>query len=155
MKNGVEERVDAFTRDQVRQFYVSRSDNRTVKMQMQNKRRNGYDEVRIVFQTVHKLHQFAALLSIMDDYPKYRPISPLSKAAGEESKETAVEFGVADERVLAITWNFGGSSENVFQDQMDKFLPDVADFSMVFIAGQECLANRMTGRMNQLELHLK
>jgi len=38
---------------------ISRGDNRTAKLQMQNKKRNGYDDVKIVFQNVHKLFQFA------------------------------------------------------------------------------------------------
>ena len=34
VSNGIETRVDAFTREQVQMFYVSRSDNRSAKMQI-------------------------------------------------------------------------------------------------------------------------
>ena len=32
--NGVENRVDVFTREQVQKFHISRTDNRTVKLQI-------------------------------------------------------------------------------------------------------------------------
>ena len=32
VRNGVESRVDAFTREQVQKFYVSRTDNRSAKL---------------------------------------------------------------------------------------------------------------------------
>lgn len=79
VQNGVENRVDAFTREQVQKFYVSRSDNRSAKMQIQNKLRNGYDNITFVFQNIHKLFHFAALLRIEDDYPLYRTISSESE----------------------------------------------------------------------------
>lgn len=54
-KNGAKELIDTFTRDEICQFYISRSDNRTVKLQMQKKQRNGYHDVVFVFTSVHKL----------------------------------------------------------------------------------------------------
>ena len=33
-KNGVKELIDTFTRDETRQLYISRTDNRTVKLQL-------------------------------------------------------------------------------------------------------------------------
>ena len=44
-----------FSREQIHQFYISRSDNRTAKLQIQDLKRNEYDDVKIVFQNVHKL----------------------------------------------------------------------------------------------------
>ena len=61
-----------------------------------------------------------------------------------------------DLRVLAITWNMGGSdNKNLFQGQFEKLFPDVDQFQMVFFSSQECLGNKMNFRINQLELHLK
>lgn len=53
-----EELIDRFSREDenVRQFYISRSDNRSARMLIQNKRRDGFDNVVIVFQNAHKLH---------------------------------------------------------------------------------------------------
>jgi len=143
----------------VRQFYVSRSDNRSAKLQIQNKRRNGYDEVVLVFSNVHKLFHFAALLSITDDYPNYRPITWESVAEqSEESKEVLNPALDEDKdfKVLAITWNMGGSDKDLFgnQQSLEDFLPNVTDYDLVFLSSQECLAGKMNRRIQQLELFL-
>ena len=49
VRNGQEVRVDAFDNEQLHEFYISRSDNRTVKMKISNKLKNGFDDVTIVF----------------------------------------------------------------------------------------------------------
>lgn len=116
VRNGTEYRSDAFNREQVRALYISRTDNRSVKLQIQNKRRNGFDAVCFVFENVYKAYQFAALLSIKDDYPNYRPIGyetmPGAQAAIEESKVNVMK---RDLKILSITWNMGGSDDNLFQ----------------------------------------
>ena len=110
------EQWDTFTREQIRQFYNSRSDNRTMKLSLQNKRRDGYDDFKLVFQNVHKLFQFAALVNIRDDYPTFRPIRDVAANSDEEVKgeATAIDNGLGDLKVLSITWNMGGAHENVW-----------------------------------------
>jgi len=50
----------------------------------------------------------------------------------------------------------GGTTENVFlPDQLDTFLPDVKNYDLVFLAVQECHGNRMTNRVNALEVYLR
>ena len=58
-----------------------------------------------------------------DDYPNFRPISaepllPLTPAVEETKEESKTPTpGPVDKdlRILAITWNMGGSQEAVFQ----------------------------------------
>lgn len=47
--------IDSFDRNSVQKFYHSRKDNRTAHLQIQNKRRNGFEDVNFVFENVHKL----------------------------------------------------------------------------------------------------
>ena len=159
--------MDAFTREQVRNFYVSRTDNRSAKLQIQNKRRNGYDDVTFVFESIHKVHQFAALLSIADDYPQHRPITQESirllrdeTLSQQEESKTAQSSArsaadVKDLKVLSITWNMGGSDKPVFKDQLSKFAPDVEHIDLIFFAAQECIRSEIAARISQLELYLK
>ena len=68
---------------------------------------------------MHKLFQFGALLNIGDDYPAYRPIGAQIQQPAEENKEAAskpvpIEYDCEDMKVLSITWNMGGSEEQVF-----------------------------------------
>ena len=129
---------------------------------MQNKRRSGFDDVTIVFTSVHKLHQFAALLSIGDDHPNYRPITAPGSQESTSLRATEVSRGltqlqvgeIQDLRVLSITWNMGGSDKPILNNQVQKLLPDVEQFDLVFFAAQECVGGKITQRHQQMELYL-
>jgi hypothetical protein len=59
-------------------------------------------------------------------------------------------------KVLAVTWNMGGSDKDLFGNQqtLEAFLPNVTDYDLVFLSTQECLAGKMKTRIQQLELFL-
>ena len=57
---------------------------------------------------------------------------------------------------MAITWNMGGSDKELFgsQQQLEDFLPDIEDFDLVFLSGQECSVGKMNRRIQRLEMFL-
>ena len=66
-----------------------------------------------------------------------------------------IEYDCDDLKVLSITWNMGGSTENVFVSQLETLLPNPQEHNLVFFASQECLGNKMTARVQQLEAYMK
>ena len=66
-----------------------------------------------------------------------------------------IEYDCDDLKVLSITWNMGGSAENVFVSQLETLLPNPQEHNLVFFASQECLGNKMTARVQQLEAYMK
>lgn len=54
-----------------------------------------------------------------------------------------------DFRVMAITWNMGGSDKELFGSQqlLEAFFPNVENFDLVFLSGQECQQVKMNRRI--------
>ena len=71
------------------------SDNRLVKLNLV--KINEVVEVKIIFESVHKKHQFAELLKLNDQ----------NKTNPEESKEQISRTN-RDLKVFNMTWNMGG-----------------------------------------------
>ena len=145
---------------------MSRSENRSAKLKIQNKMRNGFSDVTLVFSSVYKLFQFAALLSIEEDYPNFRAITDelpvLPKEANQQNEEetkNAVQTATrqaGDLKMVAITWNMGGSESELFGPQLPMLLPQIEESGdMVFFAAQECLQSRMTRRIQELDAYMK
>ena len=93
-------------------------------MQIKNRARTSIDNVSFVFQTVHHLFHFGALLSIRDDHPSYRPITPENIRAislenrdtQEESKGNNTSRSSKDLRILGVTWNTATTEKNLFEN---------------------------------------
>lgn len=97
-----------------------------------------------VFTSVHKLFQFAALLNIRDDYPNFAPIThegvkQIDEAEVAKNEPIVTSEKVKDLKIMAVTWNMGGTDADLFQTQLTTFFPNVQDYDMVFLASQECL----------------
>ena len=88
---------DIFTQEEVCGFHLSLSDNRLVKLNLV--KINEVVEVKIIFESVHKKHQFAELLKLNSH----------NNANLEESKsESNTEhFSKTDLKVFNMTWNMG------------------------------------------------
>ena len=74
---------DIFTREHISNFSLSLSDNRQVKFSLL--KLNELIDIKIVFESVHKKHQFAELLNI----------------------DASEENNVRDLKMFNLTWNFG------------------------------------------------
>lgn len=74
---------------------MSLSDNRLIKL---NLIKNELIDIKLIFESVHKKHQFAELLNLTGDIK--------NGSTGEESKESQLHPG-KDLKMLNMTWNMG------------------------------------------------
>ena len=86
---------EIFTREQVSRLNMSLSDNRLIKL---NLIKNELIDIKLIFESVHKKHQFAELLNLTGDIK--------NGSTGEESKESQLHPG-KDLKMLNMTWNMG------------------------------------------------
>ena len=50
----------------------------------------------------------------------------------------------------------GGANENMTANEhLDKMLPDVANYDLLFFSSQECIGKRLTNRVAALEAYLR
>ena len=85
---------EVFTSEQVSRFNFSLSDNRLVKFNLV--KFNALLDVKLIFESVHKKHQFAELLSL-------KPEDVQSMSAEHK-----------DLKMLNLTWNMGGNDKISF-----------------------------------------
>lgn len=66
-------------------------------------------DIKLIFESVHKKHQFAELMNFHD------------------------KAHCKDLKMLNMTWNMGGANQSVFKDQPESILKDIGSFDVVAI----------------------
>lgn len=103
-------------------------------MMIKNKRNNGHDNVVMVFENTHKVHQFAALINLGSDDSQGNRIA-IEETKEELSPQIQANAQKDDMRILSVTWNMGGAEKPVFEgNQLPNLLPDVDKYDLVFVA---------------------
>ena len=135
---------EIFTREQVTRFTLSLSDNRLAKFSLI--KMNELVEVKIIFESVFKKHQFAELLALTEQtnrhisQPLHRPLR--SRSSG------------SDLSMLNLTWNMGGTNQSVFAESPGEVLADIDFFDLVAICTQECPRKLKAKRASEVEAYM-